>query len=62
MQFALLPNFVHQLLQHEQTAGKDRKLAFCKSVLQKALILIGTDIFAANDEALKRTYDAEIPF
>lgn len=62
MQFATLPNFVHQLLQHEQTAGKDQKLAFCKSVLQKALTLIGTDSFAANDEAVKRAYDAEIPF
>ena len=62
MQFTLLPNFVHQLLQHEQVSSTKQKLEFSKAVLQKAVSLIGTDIFAANDEALKKAYDAEIPF
>lgn len=63
-QYTLLPEFVHELLEHGQNdeSREECRNAFCNAAFQKAMTLIGNDVRTANDEAAKREHDAEIPF
>lgn len=64
MQYTLLPEFVHELLEHGQPdeSREDCRDEFCNAAFQKAMTLIGNDVRTANDEAAKREHEAEIPF
>ena len=64
MQYTLLPEFVHEMLEYGQKDGsrEECRNAFCDAAFQKAMTLISNDVRTANDEAAKREYDAEIPF
>ena len=62
MQFALLPDFVRRMLSREYGDTKVNRADFCKEAYRKALTLICNDTQAANEEAKKRKYYAEIPF
>ena len=64
MQYTLLPEFVHEMLEYGQKdkSREECRNAFCDAAFQKAMTLISNDVRTANYEAAKREYDAEIPF
>ena len=61
-QFAMLPNFVHNIMEYECANSEENRSHFCKSAFQKALTLIYSDDNTANQEEDKKLMEAEIPF
>ncbi|MBQ3366678.1 MAG: hypothetical protein IJG43_08350 [Acidaminococcaceae bacterium] len=61
-QFAMLPNFVHNIMEYECANTEENRSHFCKSAFHKALTLISNDDNAANQEEDKKLLEAEIPF
>lgn len=61
-QFAMLPDFVHTLMEYECPNPEENRLHFCRNVYEKAVALISSDVDTAKREEERQIALAEIPF